>query len=417
MTALVEKAMKGSSSALKALYEQNNSSAYVLALLLTDDASRASALSAKAFTEAFDSLKNGSFSDEKQFREFVLEKVAVLSKGSVFKDSSKEFKLSSAKKEDVNKTAFLGAAEGGIEYLRKALKQMDRYQRFVSVLSVSGAFSEKKISQIVGADEAKVSGLVAASLKSLKEALENGGPVWIRNDAVKIENVYSLMEKAFEDFEVPASLDKATSELVVGKNAINMKALIPALISVAVAAAIIIGVCLSMFNKVTSKKYIADIVVENYGTITLELDGTVAPITVENFVEIARSGFYNGLTFHRIMDGFMIQGGSPDGTSAGESNHKAIKGEFSSNGVDNPISHVRGTISMARTNIKNSATTQFFICHQDSTFLDGEYAAFGKVISGIEVVDAICKDAKPIDDNGTIPASEQPKITSVTIRD
>lgn len=160
--------------------------------------------------------------------------------------------------------------------------------------------------------------------------------------------------------------------------------------------------------------YYAEIVVENYGTIKLELDGDTAPITVANFVELAESGFYDGLTFHRIMEGFMIQGGCPEGNGTGGSD-ETIVGEFSDNGIENNISHTRGTISMARRNDPNSASCQFFIVHEDSPFLDGQYAAFGHVTKGMEVVDKICADAQPTDDNGTIPAAQQPVITSVTI--
>ena len=160
----------------------------------------------------------------------------------------------------------------------------------------------------------------------------------------------------------------------------------------------------------------AEITVKDYGTIKLELDEGTAPITVENFIKLAKDGFYDGLTFHRIMDGFMIQGGDPLGNGTGGSKDK-IKGEFTSNGVNNPISHVKGVISMARANDPNSASSQFFITVADSTFLDGSYAAFGRVTEGQEIADQIAKDAKPVDNNGTIPASAQPVIEKIMITD
>lgn len=159
----------------------------------------------------------------------------------------------------------------------------------------------------------------------------------------------------------------------------------------------------------------ATIDIKDYGTIELVLYPDFAPITVENFVNLAESGFYDGLTFHRIMYGFMMQGGDPEGTGFGGSD-KTIKGEFAANGVDNPLIHKRGTISMARSNDPDSASSQFFIMHQDYPSLNGYYAAFGEVVSGIEVVDAICESAQPIDDNGTIPADQQPVINSITIK-
>jgi peptidyl-prolyl cis-trans isomerase B (cyclophilin B) len=158
----------------------------------------------------------------------------------------------------------------------------------------------------------------------------------------------------------------------------------------------------------------AEIDIKDYGVIKLELDADVAPITVTNFVNLAKSGFYDGLTFHRIISGFMIQGGDPLGNGTGGSD-ETIKGEFSNNGVENSISHVRGTISMARSMENDSASSQFFIVHEDSTFLDGDYAAFGTVTEGIEVVDAICEAVAVEDDNGTVLAQNQPVINSVTI--
>ena len=159
---------------------------------------------------------------------------------------------------------------------------------------------------------------------------------------------------------------------------------------------------------------VAVIDIRDYGTIKVELDSEAAPITVENFVELAESGFYDGLTFHRIIEGFMMQGGDPDGNGTGGSD-KTIKGEFFANGVNNTLSHTRGAISMARSNNYNSASSQFFIMHEDYTGLDGMYACFGYVVEGIEVVDAICESAQPVDNNGTIPYAEQPIIDSITI--
>ena len=160
----------------------------------------------------------------------------------------------------------------------------------------------------------------------------------------------------------------------------------------------------------------ADISIRDYGDIKVELDADTAPVTVTNFVKLAQEGFYDGLTFWRIMDGFMMQGGDPKGNGTGGSG-ETIKGEFSSNGVKNDISHVRGTISMARSTDPDSASSQFFIVQSDSTLLDGDYAAFGKVTEGMDIVDEICKNANPTDDNGTIKADEQPVIDSIQITD
>ena len=187
-------------------------------------------------------------------------------------------------------------------------------------------------------------------------------------------------------------------------------------VCVAVLAGVLIWALTSGGGSAESGKHHVAITVRDYGTITVELDADAAPITVQTFLDLAGSGFYDGLTFHRIMEGFMIQGGDPEGTGMGGSD-KTIKGEFSANGVENPLSHTRGAISMARSSAMDSASSQFVIVQKDSTFLDGQYACFGYVTNGMEVVDAIAADAQPTDGNGTIPADQQPVIESVKVLD
>ena len=171
-----------------------------------------------------------------------------------------------------------------------------------------------------------------------------------------------------------------------------------------------------MDNNYLSGKINVLMQVKDYGDVKIELDADTAPITVTNFVKLVKNKFYDGLTFHRIMDGFMIQGGDPNGDGTGGSD-ETIKGEFEANGVKNNISHKRGVISMARSMNNDSASSQFFIVQQDSTFLDKQYAAFGHVTSGMDVVDKIAKDANPTDDNGTIPENEQPVINYIKVID
>ena len=160
----------------------------------------------------------------------------------------------------------------------------------------------------------------------------------------------------------------------------------------------------------------AVIEVENFGTIELELYGDIAPITVQNFIDLANDGFYNGLTFHRIIKGFMIQGGDPKGDGTGGSG-KPIKGEFRNNGIENNLSHERGVISMARSRDMNSASSQFFIMHETSTHLDGDYAAFGKVTSGMDIVDKIATEAVVSGYNGEVKPENQPIIKTITIKE
>ena len=152
--------------------------------------------------------------------------------------------------------------------------------------------------------------------------------------------------------------------------------------------------------------------IKDYGTIKVELNPNEVPITVENFVKLAKSGFYNGLTFHRVIKGFMIQGGCPKGNGTGGPGYE-IKGEFAANGVQNNISHKRGVISMARAYDPNSAGSQFFIMHKDGNFLDGQYAAFGETIEGIEVVDKVAAVRTSPNDKPLTPVV----INTITIED
>lgn len=169
-------------------------------------------------------------------------------------------------------------------------------------------------------------------------------------------------------------------------------------------------------EEVLSGKHHVEIVIKDQGTIKAELDADQAPVTVTNFINLAQEGFYDGLTFHRIIDGFMMQGGDPLGNGTGGAGND-IKGEFSSNGVENTISHVRGTLSMARASEPDSGSSQFFIVQQDSTYLDGEYAAFGTVTEGMEIVDSICENAEVTDQNGTVKSGTQPVIETIRVID
>lgn len=166
----------------------------------------------------------------------------------------------------------------------------------------------------------------------------------------------------------------------------------------------------------TGEKVMIEMVIKDFGTVKLELYPDIAPITTANFVKLVNEKFYDGLTFHRIFPGFMIQGGDPEGNGTGGSK-ETIKGEFASNGVNNPLSHTRGVISMARSQKMDSASSQFFIMHQDSNFLDGNYAAFGKVVEGMEVIDKVTETEctyNPVDRNNTTPVNP-PVIESVRV--
>ena len=165
-------------------------------------------------------------------------------------------------------------------------------------------------------------------------------------------------------------------------------------------------------TKTLKGNYQVEIKVKDYGTIYAEIDADTAPITVTNFVNLCKKHFYDGLTFHRIIKDFMIQGGDPNGDGTGGSG-ETIKGEFSDNGVENPLKHTRGALSMARSQDNDSASSQFFIVQKTASYLDGQYAVFGYVYEGMDIVDKICNDVQVEDSNGTVKKENQPVIESI----
>ena len=165
-------------------------------------------------------------------------------------------------------------------------------------------------------------------------------------------------------------------------------------------------------TKTLKGNYQVEIKIKDYGTLYAEIDADTAPITVTNFVNLCKNHFYDGLTFHRIIKDFMIQGGDPNGDGTGGS-EETIKGEFSDNGVENPLKHTRGALSMARSQDNDSASSQFFIVQKTASHLDGQYAVFGYVYEGMDIVDKICDDVQVEDNNGTVAKENQPVIESI----
>ena len=165
-------------------------------------------------------------------------------------------------------------------------------------------------------------------------------------------------------------------------------------------------------TKTLKGNYQVEIKIKDYGTIYAEIDADTAPITVTNFVNLCKNHFYDGLTFHRIIKDFMIQGGDPNGDGTGGS-EETIKGEFSDNGVENPLKHTRGALSMARSQDNDSASSQFFIVQKTASHLDGQYAVFGYVYESMDIVDKICDDVQVEDNNGTVAKENQPVIESI----
>ncbi len=231
---------------------------------------------------------------------------------------------------------------------------------------------------------------------------------------VKKTNTKNKTNKETKKVEVKKEVKKEIKKVEKKEETKKDKGLLFAIIgivAIVVAAIVCFVIPARESEETTESKVLAVMTIKDYGDIMLELDKEQAPETVKNFLELANSGFYDGLSFHRIIKDFMMQGGDPDGDGYGGSS-KNVKGEFEYNGVKNNISHVRGTISMARGEDPDSASSQFFIVQEDSTNLDGYYAGFGKVVSGMDIIDKIIEDFGTTEDT-ILPEGKRPIITSI----
>lgn len=444
MSTLVERAIAGHMKSMQELYSDCKKELYAFCCFMVQNTAKAKTAAENTISEVWSVTDECGIVDEADFRALLLRCAAKQCRKILFGKDSRAFRLSRVTAfttQTILEEEYTDDIPKGTNELMTALNRLDAPKRFVYLLRTIGRFSEPQIAEIIGQREEVVRYDYAMALRTLQETL---------TDSLTPAKVASLYAQAVEKVSCPQDMDqncaaimqsRAVSSLPPKKVMFGMGIGIVCLAIVLIAAAtsgnsdptsadndLIDGEytdeLVSDDNEIlettaldTSLTYYADISVADYGTITVLLDDESAPITVENFVTLAESGFYDGLTFHRIIDGFMMQGGDPNGDGTGGAEN-TIVGEFSDNGYDNSLSHTAGAISMARSSDYDSASSQFFIVHEDSTYLDGQYAVFGYVTdeAGMEIVDAICTNANPTDDNGTIPADEQPVITSIVIR-
>ena len=457
----IENAVKGQRNAMNALYEANKQKVYFIArCLLTDDTQAQNAV-VTVFKEAWSSLKSATIATEDQFTHYVVCRVLDYCKGWLFKKNPKALRVPVNKNFLVPNHLFVkDSADTELDYV---LQNLPHTQKYIFVMHTAGCMEVMQIARVLKFDSKTVRIAMEAEAENVKRLLTLSG----KGYKCTYEDILETMKQAEADTAVPGTVDAQMIAIIdaiatpIEEKEKKRKHTISVL-SVLIGACVVIALLIIGLTSDTTTIgtsgdyssaaeqteetaeeteestdaeetepaeteeaaagaldetliYYADIEIADYGTITVQLDQTSAPITVENFVELAQSGFYDGLTFHRIDEGFMMQGGDPNGDGTGGSD-ETIVGEFTDNGYDNTLSHTRGAISMARSSDYDSASSQFFIVHEDSEFLDGQYAAFGYVTEGMDIVDAICEAAVPIDSNCLIAEEEQPIITSITIR-
>ena len=453
MTSIIKKAQKGNKEAFVALYNANKQRVLYLCNILLCDSDAAESACVHTFKSAWQALIDERIESEREFTDFVINKAVNHCKNKIAKADAKAFKIPQNKNFTV--ASFAIDSDVDEEASGIALKALPAMQRFIYVLDAYLVWSYDEIAELLHTKEETVK----LAIESRKNNLERFSNALKQEKGASV----SLSENDFNDFlsdgesecKVYESVDSAvisSIELVIKpivkikkKKQLKVGLIVGIPLMLAILLTIgIVAICLSKndgseddgyedeyYDEYSDLGWISEIEnptdyaiidVANYGKITVALDANSAPETVENFVKLAKEGFYDGLTFHRIISGFMMQGGDPNGDGTGgytdeSGNEVNVVGEFYYNGFTNLLSHARGAISMARAEAYDSASSQFFIMHDDyySYELDGYYAVFGYVINGMAVVDAICEDAEPMDDNGTIELVAQPVITSVKI--
>ncbi len=438
MAELVLSAASGSKRAMSSLFENNKNEVYALTALLLGDEKKAEKITCEVLNQCWDKLTVKEIKTDKSFRRFVKQEAAVMAAAELFGSDIKNFRIArvSAPIESIGSTEFTGSVIDSVKEFSEVLCECDKYNRFVYLLKTAGGLSFIHIGQVIAQREAAARYFYEAAVCELKLKLSEK----------KLSAAADMYLKYIGGISVPLEVCEACKTAIKNrarfempsKRALTAIASLICVVMLGVLAAVIlynsgdrniqttddssgssIGSSQVYSGYVppeidTQKTYTANIKIEDYGTIKVKLEPKSAPQTVANFVDLANKGFYNGLTFHRIMENFMMQGGDPEGTGMGGSDNE-IFGEFSANGFENNLKHTAGAISMARSNAYNSASSQFFIVHKEASHLDGEYAVFGYVIEGMDIVDKICTEVQPSGTNGAVAKEDQPVIENVVI--
>ncbi len=456
MTPLIKKAHKGNRDAMTTLYQLNKQQVYYICNLLLCDPKAADNACVHVFKNTWDYLLNGKVATEEDFTKFIIKKAVNHCKNKISKRSNKAFKIPQNKNFAATQYSVSALIIEG-DACEQVLANLPPLHRFIYVLSAYAKWSDADIAELLHTKSDVIKAALDAEQINLdrltyaikQKTTEEAGITTSEFHMLMGSGLYSVQISHAIDTVVILAIDSIAEPIERKAKQKMMKISLISVISCVLAFLLIFGIVklatlpddtaesddtdgtsdyvddttdeITWLTEVESPTHYAIIDIADYGQITVALDGNSAPETVENFVTLAEEGFYDGLTFHRIIEGFMMQGGDPDADGTGgntdeDGNEINIIGEFYYNGYDNYLSHVRGAISMARATDYDSASSQFFIVHEDSTdSLDMLYAAFGYVIEGMDVVDAVCEAAEPTDDNGTIEYENQPVITTITI--
>lgn len=441
---LIAKAALGDKKSLDFICEKYGKYVYFFCTTVISDNKKAENAFKKSFKAIFSTISKNPNTDN--LDEIVKSETAKVCKSAIFDENNHENGAAKMQpfgdKDKISSASAITAEQKNI--FVNALKSINANQRIVVLLNLLCDYNTKKIADILKISEDKVQNSLEYGRENIKKQLRTSDSKFTKRDIIFLMTASAnIVKEAAAQAKIPDLIDSFLDEIVLSlakpQKSDKKKAwIVISTVAVFLVAVIVVFVITSnksngsagATNDSASASNVsatigesqakgthhAEIDIKDYGVIKVELNGDVAPITVANFINLANSHFYDGLTFHRIIDGFMMQGGDPLGNGTGGSEN-TIKGEFSQNGVENNLSHTRGAISMARSTDMDSASSQFFIVQSDSTYLDGQYACFGYVTDGMDIVDEICKNAVTTDSNGSVSAENQPVINSITITD
>ena len=441
---LIVKAALGDKKSLDFICEKYGKYVYFFCTTVISDNKKAENAFKKSFKAIFSAISKNPNTDN--LDEIVKSETVKVCKSAIFDENNHENGAAKMQpfgdKDKISSASAITAEQKNL--FVNALKSINANQRIVVLLNLLCDYNTKKIADILKISEDKVQNSLEYGRENIKKQLRTSDSKFTKRDIIFLMTASAnIVKETAAQAKIPDSVDSFLDEIVLSlakpQKSDKKKAwIVISAVAVFLVAVIVVFVITSnksngsagATNDSASASNVsatigesqakgthhAEINIKDYGVIKVELNGDVAPITVANFINLANSHFYDGLTFHRIIDGFMMQGGDPLGNGTGGSEN-TIKGEFSQNGVENNLSHTRGAISMARSTDMDSASSQFFIVQSDSTYLDGQYACFGYVTDGMDIVDEICKNAVTTDSNGSVSAENQPVINSITITD
>lgn len=441
---LIAKAALGDKKSLDFICEKYGKYVYFFCTTVISDNKKAENAFKKSFKAIFSAISKNPNTDN--LDEIVKSETVKVCKSAISDENNHENGAAKMQpfgdKDKISSASAITAEQKNL--FVNALKSINANQRIVVLLNLLCDYNTKKIADILKISEDKVQNSLEYGRENIKKQLRTSDSKFTKRDIIFLMTASAnIVKETAAQAKIPDSIDSFLDEIVLSlakpQKSDKKKAwIVISAVAVFLVAVIVVFVITSnksngsagATNDSASASNVsatigesqakgthhAEIDIKDYGVIKVELNGDVAPITVANFINLANSHFYDGLTFHRIIDGFMMQGGDPLGNGTGGSEN-TIKGEFSQNGVENNLSHTRGAISMARSTDMDSASSQFFIVQSDSTYLDGQYACFGYVTDGMDIVDKICKNAVTTDSNGSVSAENQPVINSITITD